>query len=74
MAFSAYKPDKQARINMCSSSRAAAAISYICSSSSESMYAQANGQTPAGRGRREARREELLDCGIYADKRRDGGI
>jgi hypothetical protein len=27
MAFSAYKPDRQARINMCSSSWAAAAIS-----------------------------------------------
>jgi hypothetical protein len=67
MAISAYKPDRQARINICSSSWAAAAISSskssanICSSSlSESISAQANGGTPAGRVD-EVRREKLPD-------------
>jgi hypothetical protein len=70
MAFSVYKPDRQARINMCSSSWAAAAISsskssanIYSSSSSKSMSAQANGRTPARRVD-EARREELPDGGI----------
>jgi hypothetical protein len=54
---------------MCSSSWAAVAISSskslanICSSSFESMSAQANGRTPVGRVD-EARREELPDSGI----------
>jgi hypothetical protein len=70
MAVSAYKPDRQARINICSSSWAAAAISFskisanICSSSSsESISGQANGRTPAGRVD-EARWEEFPDGGI----------
>jgi hypothetical protein len=70
MAVSAYKPDRQVRINICSSSWAAAAISsskisanIYSSSSSESMSGQANGRTPAGRVD-EARRVELPDGGI----------
>jgi hypothetical protein len=70
MAFSVYKPDRQARINMCSSSWAAAAISsskssanIYSSSSFESISAQANERTPAGRVD-EARRKELPDSGI----------
>jgi hypothetical protein len=70
MAVSAYKPDRQARINICSSSWAAVPISFaiistnICSSSSsESMSGQTNGRTPAGRVD-EAQREEFPDGGI----------
>jgi hypothetical protein len=70
MAVSTYKPDRQARINICSSSWATAAISsskisanIFSSSLSEFMFGQANGQTPAGRVD-EARREELPDGGI----------
>jgi hypothetical protein len=80
MAASAYKPDKHARISICSSSWAAAAISSsnrsanICSSSSsESIFGQANGRTPCGHVD-EARREEFPDGEIQAEGTLDSEI
>jgi hypothetical protein len=80
VAASVYKPDKQAKISICSSSWAAAAISssnisanIYSSSSSESISGQVNGQTLAMRVD-EARRVEFPDGGIWPDGTPGGGI